>query len=270
MKQWALIFLVGLLFAAGAVEAQRGGGKPTPPPGGRTSRPTLTPQQSIPTKPVTTPVADHPQLTRTPVPTRTRGTPASSDVAETALTSFASQYLGLSPDLSYAGDFNEASSGANLNKLLSQLPPEEQSFLNAVSSISGAMYWGTFDNGLGVVAVGDCSTDAVCEVNMDNLTLMLSSASSGVYSIYTSGNPTTSSDALKLIQTAFPGLAGLSMQAVIDVQEGYAFQAMTSHVVRGSGQVAAEYVFAGVVTSNGQSLVYALVAVGDTFINAAR
>jgi hypothetical protein len=88
-----------------------------------------------------------------------------------------------------------------------------------------------------------------------------------VYSVYAASAPADASAALNLINSVYPGLAGLEWQPYT-AQQGYAFYSMAA-AGNGRGQNTIKLVYAGVVDPNGQALVYALVAVGEGYVQMA-
>lgn len=253
-----ILALVIVLIVSGAVHAQRGG-RPTPA-GGR-GAPALTPM----------PTLARPNISLTPQPTRTLpgnpSLPVISANAAAAVTNFAVAHLGITLDILYAGDFSGATGTTNdtISVVIAQLPAELQVFVESTSNFSGAAYWGAWQTGAGVVALGDCTGNPNCTVSMDNLDLSITTSSGGVYGVYTAGAPTSSSDALRWITTTFPALAGLPFAAV-EAEQGYAFQALTYTLGQTSTVKA---VYAGTISAAGQTLVYALVAVGDGYVQLA-
>jgi hypothetical protein len=294
----ATVGLLVLLFGAllSGVGAQRPGGAT---PGGRSGRATGTPRptlsaggaQATLTPRATgarsgqasiTPPATLARGSATPQATAGRGkrgtptvqAPASSADAETAVVSFASTHLGIAPDLLYAGswdgDAQQASASATqtLNAIIAQLPQEAQAFVAGLSEFSGAAYWGVWKTGAGIVALADCTDNPNCTVTQDNLKLYITTSSGGVYGVYAAGSVANSTDALNLLKQTYPALASLNLTVVSDAQTGYAFQATTTSA--SGSQAAAKYVYAGVVTAKGQHLVYALVAVGEGYVQLAK
>lgn len=193
--------------------------------------------------------------------------PAPSAEAYEAIVVFANDQLGAVVEPLYAG----VATG-EVQMLISQLPAEMQAyFLNSLS-VSGATYWGLLNGGVAGVAVGDC-TAGDCTVNGENLTLHLSSGSSGAYAIRASAAmPATADEALALITQVYPRLEGLAFAQITDIDAGLAFTATTASmgVDPSSGQPVstAKIVYAGVVGSNGQTLVYTVVAVGQGHVGA--
>jgi hypothetical protein len=281
------ILMAAALFGAGTAYAQRpggGGGRPTPSGGGGDAgRPTReAPVFATPAATFAIPADGAnfltPQATFAfPDGIPTLQIPTGSSEAEVAVSNFASIYLGIQPDLLYAGNLSESASGgagklldsgtASLEAIMSQLPAEAQTFLASASSMSGAMYWGVWQTGAGIVAVGDCTSNPNCTISMDDLHVYLTQSSGGLYSTYTKTVPASAADALNLILATYPGLNGLAFKSSSYTSTGYAFQ---SEVVSLGSSSTIEIVYAGVVNSGGQSLVYAWVAVGEGYVGIAR
>jgi hypothetical protein len=177
--------------------------------------------------------------------------PVGSSAAEVAVTSFASIHLGIDPTLLYAGDLKASASTASgklsadgtaaLEAILSQLPAEVQTFIDSASSASGAVYWGVWQTGAGVVAAGDCTSNPNCTVSIDNLSFYIMESAAGVDAVYTTGAPANATDALNMILGMYPGLTGLTFEPS-SVESGYAFQAAIVDLSAGSdGQRWAAY-----------------------------
>lgn len=208
-------------------------------------------------------------------PRATRQQPASSAEAEAALSGFAGTYLGAGYTWLYAGDLDSSSASpeaiAAWNTAVAQLPAEVQAYIAAFSNAATGSYWGVFQAGSGMVAVGDCTNNPNCVVTVDNLNVYLTSASGGVYAVYMAGAATSDTDALNLIHTAYPALSGVALEAV-SAEQGYAFEAVTYGTSTSGQQVQAAtrlYVSGTIIVGN-QSLVYAVVGVGDGYVNLMR
>ena len=269
----ALVLALTLVLMTGTVAAQRPP-RATPAATRSTSSakrtPIATPNGSQPTRQhstLGTPVGTFTvpiNLTLTP-----RGTPqipASSDEAKTVINTFASTYLGTSYDFLYAGSL-DGSTSAKWDAFVAKLPANVQSYITAFSSAAGGSYWGLFKTGMGMTAIGDCTDNPNCTISMDSLNVYLTTASSGIYSVYTAGTAASASDALNLIHSVYPALSSVALEAVSSNQ-GYVFQAVTYSTGTNNKQVTAStriYV-AGVVKSGTQSLVYAVIGVGDGYV----
>jgi hypothetical protein len=183
------------------------------------------------------------------------------------INSFAATYLGTSYDFLYAGSLGSGTSSPNWDAFVAKLPANVQSYITAFSSAAGGSYWGLFKNGMGMTAIGDCTDNPNCTISMDSMNVYLTSASSGVYSVYTAGAAANASDALNIIHAVYPGLSSVALEAITSDQ-GYTFQAVTYGTGVSNQQVTAStriYV-AGVVKSGTQSLVYAVVGIGDGYV----
>ncbi len=275
-----MVFSLALIIMTGTVAAQRPG-RATPVAtvdrsGASVQRtPISTPNAAQPTrqKPagtggvISTSVATFSvPLNLTLTPRGTLSVPASSDEAKTVINSFSSIYLGMAYDFLYAGSL-EGSSSANWDAFVAKLPANVQSYIATFSSAAGGAYWGLFKNGMGMTAIGDCTSNPNCTISMDSLNVYLTSASSGVYSVYTAGTANNANDALNVIHNTYPGLNAVALQAVTTTQV-YLFQAVDYGTGVSNKQVTAStriYV-AGVVKAGTQSLVYAVVGVGDGYV----
>jgi hypothetical protein len=217
------------------------------------------------------PTLSLPEMGNIPRPTLvwpTLALPPASSQAEAAVLYFAATHLGVAPKLLYAGDLGSASGNAAtvLTTVTGQLPAEVQAYITAMSNLSGAAYWGVWQIGSGIVGIGDCTDNPNCTVTMDSLKLSITSSSAGVYGLYTPGQATTSAEALALLLATFPALNGLSFEE-FPTETGFAFQAIIYDL---SQNASAKYVYAGALGSAGQAFVYALVAVGDGYVELAR
>ncbi|MBI1281651.1 MAG: hypothetical protein GC179_26230 [Anaerolineaceae bacterium] len=206
-------------------------------------------------------------LNLTLTPHGTLAVPVSSEEAKTVMNSFASTYLGASYDYVYAGTLDGSGGSANWDAFVASLPADVQAYISAFTSAAGGSYWGLFKNGLAMTAIGDCSNNPNCTISMDDLNVYLTSASSGVYSVYVAGTVNNANDALSLIYHTYPGLNAAGLQSVTTTQ-GYAFQAVDYGTGISNKQVtaSAKIEVAGVVTVGTQSLVYAVVGVGDGYV----
>ncbi len=282
-----LVFLGGLM--SSMVSAQRGQ-RQTPTPGGegsgrgggrgqRTSEVTPAAPQGTPDRSgsSTNPQAtiERPSFSFTPgasvaFPTFSLTLPfeaSSSTEAESAINGFAGTHLSTAYNLLYAGALTSSSlspeATAALQSYLAALPAEVQNYINLILSGSGAAYWGVFQNGMGVVALASCADNPNCQVTQESITLYITSSSAGVYSVYTAGAAADQNSALSMILATYPGLNGLTFTAVTDTSQGYAFQA-TGFSRSGTQAVTTVY-YAGVIPSGGQSLIYAIVGVGEGY-----
>jgi len=194
-------------------------------------------------------------------------TPTPSAEAYEALVVFANDQLGAVVEPLYAGEATDA-----VLATFSYLPAELQAYLSNATSISGAAYWGLLNGGVGGVMVGDCATDSAnCVISTDNLSTQLTSASAGAYGLLTmQAMPATPGDALDLITTVYPKLDGLAFAQVTDVEGGLAFTATAASMGYDAATMqpvsVAKVVYAGVVDVNGQAFVYALVGVGEGYV----
>lgn len=192
----------------------------------------------------------------------------SSAEAESAVNGFATAHLGTAYNLLYAGALTSSSlspeATAALQSYLAALPAEVQNYLSLILNGSGAAYWGVFQNGMGMVALANCADNPGCQVTQESITLYITSSSAGIYSVYTSGAATDSNSALNMILAAYPGLNGLTFTPVTDSSQGFAFQA--TGFSRSGTQAVTTLYYAGVISSSGQSLVYAVVGVGEGYL----
>lgn len=193
-------------------------------------------------------------------------TPQPSAEAYEAIVLFANDQLGAAVEPRYAGDATNA-----VLALINRLPPEIQAFVANATTISGADYWALLPGGVAGVMVGDCTTGD-CTVTAANLSLQLSSSAAGIYGLSTNAPvPTTAEDALALITSVYPKLAGLAFAQVTDIDAGMSFTASAASLgfdpTTQQPVSVAKVVYAGVVQVNGQPFVYALVATGEGYVD---
>lgn len=202
----------------------------------------------------------------------TKAAPQSSDEAYAALTTFASDNLGLSISPFYAGNIPNSASqqvpAGTADEIIAQFPADVQAILAQVQDLNGIGYWGVFNEGAAIVYVGDCTNNPTCTVSTASMQIQLSAASLGAYAIYLpSDAPTDANDAVALIGASYPALAGVQLIPV-DVQTGFAFTGTTTDLGRDNSVI--KVVYAGVVSHNGQAVVYAVVGVGESYAQMVR
>jgi hypothetical protein len=150
--------------------------------------------------------------------------------------------------------------------LLATLPAQVQTPIYNAQAIAVNAYYGLLNGGVAAVALGDCSEGAGCQLSGD-IPADVSSVALGSYAIQTAEvMPTTPGDALELIKLVYPKLTGLQFTQAADVP-GYAFSAVTSSVALQNGQptFVTKVVFAGVISANGRTVVYATVGLGEAY-----
>lgn len=188
---------------------------------------------------------------------------ASSPEAFEAIVVFANDQLGASVEPLYAGSLTQ-----DIANYLMYLPDEIVAYASLFSDVT--TYWGLLRGGVAGVAIVDCATDMICAV--ENLAVELSDSSGGLYALVVAAPmPADADAALGLITTVFPKLNGLPFSQIMDMDEGLAFLATAYGVgVDNNGQplTVAKLIYTGVVNLEGQTMVYALVAVGETQIQA--
>lgn len=187
--------------------------------------------------------------------------PMPSAEAYEAVVLFANDHLAAVVEPLYAGNAT-----TEMSALLNNLPTHVSAHLLNTTTIAGESYWALLSGGSAAVVVGDC-TDGECEVNEQNLSLLLSSESSGVYGLLAATSyPASSSDALQLITDVYPKLEGLAFTELTDI-EGHNYTATAASLgydaALGQSVSVVKVIYAGVVDVNGQPYVYAFVAVGE-------
>ena len=283
----AVVVILGLVLMTGTVAAQRPG-RATPAAtkdrsGSSANRtPIATPDaaQATRTRPngngssgaAGTPLATLSiPLNLTLTPRGTMPVPGSSEEAATVINTFASTYLGSSYNFLYSGALTGGNTSPQWAAFVAQLPAETQAYITAFTNAAGGSYWGVYKTGLGMTAIGDCSNNPNCTISMDDLNVYLTSASAGIYAGYVPGTAANATDALNLIHSAYPNLNAITLEAVASDQ-GYVFQAVSYGTDVNNKQVtaAAQVYVAGVVKAGTQSLVYAVVGIGDGYVGMVQ
>lgn len=188
---------------------------------------------------------------------------AGSAEAYQAIVVFANDQLGAVVEPLYAGVLTE-----EIVNYLFYLPSPVAAYTALLADAQA--YWGILNGGVAGVAIADCSAAAPCTVT--DMALELSDASGGAYALYVAAPmPGDAAGALDLITTVYPALDGLAFSQVTDAEAGLTFLATAYGVgADDSGQplTVARLVYAGVVGVEGQTVAYALVAVGEAQIQA--
>ncbi len=187
-----------------------------------------------------------------------------SDAAQ-IIEQYARDVLGIGVTVLAAGSQDVETSGST------------QSDVSATADVSGVVYAGTFSGGVASVTLG--SGDVSGDVEAD-----IQSASLGSFSLTQSGTVSDENSALNLIKSTYPGIANLpytaqevdvlvegdenAQQAADQIQEqSYTFVAQTQEntvdVQNGQALITAVVVVVGVTSSQGQTIVYAVVGRGD-------
>ncbi|HVO70522.1 MAG TPA: hypothetical protein VMT24_10780 [Aggregatilineaceae bacterium] len=200
---------------------------------------------------------DYPPPSSTPVP---------SAEAYRAVTVFANDQLGAVVQPLYAG---EATS--EVQAALGPLPDMMEALLLKALLVSCNDYWALLNGGFAGVLAGDCST-AQQAVTTEMLNAVLSSSAAGVYAIYADAAvPSDADGALALITKVYPALEGLAFAQITDIQDGSAFTATAAGLgtdpVTGQSLSVAKVIYAGVVEVDGKPLVYALLGVGQPYVD---
>lgn len=191
--------------------------------------------------------------------------PTSSAEAYENLVMFGNDQLGLNLRPIYAG-----APTAELTAVMGYLPAEMQTYLSVASAMSEAQYWGLWQGGAGAVMIGACSAETSCAIDSETISLALTSASAGGYTLLIDTSmPTSAESALHLLTTVYPKLNGLTFAQVTNVETGLAFTATASSIgydaETGNPISVAKVVYVGAVEINGQTLTYALVGSGEAY-----
>jgi hypothetical protein len=196
-----------------------------------------------------------------------------SPEAYAAIVAFASQHLGTLVSPLYAGVLSseEVVVPESYNDLvamvLTQFPEDMQAVIDQAATISGAGYWAIFPEGAATLYTGDCADNPACTVAVDGLEFQLNNSAVGLYGLYGNfGTVLNADDALRAIQAAFPRLTGYPFTP-IPVESGYAFAAVIADLERETANIT--LVYAGAVGYGDTSLAWALVALGDGYVQLA-
>lgn len=193
-----------------------------------------------------------------------------SQVAYTAVVGFGQTYLSTNVAPLYAAEFSTAelaqlttlsAEAQQLTQITSQFPAEVQAIL---AQATGVAYGALLSDGVAVVYTGDC-TGEQCSIAMDNLQFTITEGSLGGYGLYRSTNVTSADQALGLIRTTYPALAAVNL-APTTTTSGYAFSAVSGEAANATLQA----YYAGTMTVNNQTLVYALVGIGTGYVDIVR
>lgn len=205
------------------------------------------------------------------IPAEEIATPESSPEAYAAITGFASTYLDVGVAPIYAGVVTGESAqsvstieSSSIDQIMAQFPPEVQSMLATASQASGIAYWAILSDGTALIYIGECIGEN-CAVSIQNIQFHVINGSLGAYALYRSGTATSTEQALSMIASTYPAFAGKSMVAV-EVEQGYAFTATGFDANSPTIQV----IYTGVFSLNGQSVVYAVIGIGEGYAEIVR
>ncbi len=190
--------------------------------------------------------------TRTANPTQT-----TEEAAKTALTTWSSQTVGLTPT------FSEARGVTTQVLATYAIPTEQYGLLTANIDASRAAYGGRVDGGgYEVVLLGGGSS-----VTKTSLSVKLKSASLGYLQLPAATFPDSSEAALAQLLTAFPALSGYDFQAkAAPGPQGHTYRfyaTKTDTTTTRPVTTTTTGVSIGVITLGGKNWVYALVGSGS-------
>lgn len=188
---------------------------------------------------------------------------ASSAEASTAIVGFAATYLGANVSPLYASVVDgsqSTTSQASIDTIMRQFPAELQAMLASVDDLSGVTYWGLLPDGVASVYTGECNAEQ-CDISQDNIQLQVTSGSVGAYAVYRDGNPPTVEDITYLLYATYPALYGVGLSPV-ESDTGTAFVSVAMNPDTAKLSV----YYAGVIPAGDQAIVYAVVGVGDVFV----
>ncbi len=193
-------------------------------------------------------------------------TPVPSAEAYQAVTVFANDQLGAVIQPLYAGEATD-----QVQIAIQALPDEMEAFVLNAIPLGCADYWALLNGGVAGVMVGDCASGARA-ISSNALNAELSASSLGAYALYASAAvPTDAAGALALITQVYPALKGLAFAQITDLSTGLAFTATAAGLgtdpATGASLSVAKVVYAGVVDVNGVPLVYAVVGVGQPYVD---
>lgn len=211
-----------------------------------------------------------PRATRTPLPVTPTGTravsttPTTTEGAKTALATWASGSLGLTPT------YTEAK-GVTRQVLASyDIVTQQRGIIEANINASRAGYIGKVQNGgYSVLLLGGGSS-----LSNANLNVQIQSASLGYLQLPASTYPTSSEAALTQLKQAFPALSGYAFTAV-ETPNGnrntYSFYATKTQTVPGNPPTTVKTgVSTGVIKIGERIWVYAMVGTGSFAPSVAK
>ena len=194
--------------------------------------------------------------------------PSSSSDAAAVLTSFAGQYLGISPGMIYAAEGDLSSvDGTQLSTLIAALPDDVQALVEAALASVDVVYGGLYQDGVAALYTGTCSGTS-CSTTQGQIQFVLQEGGLGVYGTYTNGVVSDASTALSLVRQTFPALNSISLTASTSSTSGYSFIGQSTTQANRTAAVTAYYV--GTYSAGQYTLVYALVGVGEGYVEMVQ
>ncbi len=187
------------------------------------------------------------------------GEPTPSMEAYEAVTLFGNAQLGAPVEPLYAGTLTE-----DVLAQFQALPPEMQGFVVRTLAVSSVSYWALVNGGMAGVMASEVPTS-------ETLGAVLSSNATGLYMLRVdAAMPTDAAGALDMITHVYPALEGLAFAQISDM-DGLAFTATAAGLgidpASGTTVSVPKVIYAGVAEVNGVPVVYALVGVGEDYVN---
>lgn len=182
----------------------------------------------------------------------------SDDKANQVIEQYARDILGISVTII----------GSGAGEGTTNIPISTDSGLEASADMAGATYAATLQGGAASVSLGDGEVSG--DVSGD-----IQGASLGSYSFVQPGTAASDEDsALSVLKSTFPGIADRPYTSVETSSGGYTFLAQSQQqeidIQTGQAVIIAEAVLVGVTTSQGQSIIYAVVGRGDFATSLTR
>jgi hypothetical protein len=181
-----------------------------------------------------------------------------------SLVRFANDQMGAVVEPLYAGELT-----TEVLAQIDPLPDEIVDLLLGVTQASGAAYYGLLEGGVGSVVVGDCANEGICELDDALLDTNLTTDATGLFGFNINAPmPTNTNAALVQLFQVFPKLEGLTFAQITNI-DGYHFTAVTAGLginEAGNSVSVPKAILTGIVNIEGRTVAYALVAVGDAFV----
>ncbi len=191
---------------------------------------------------------------------------ASSATDYIASLGFADHYLNTAVYPIFASVFNDTRNVAQptrqdtMNAITRQFPTYLHPLFKDADALGHMSYWGILADGVSLIYTGHCQ--GKCALEVDELQEQVGRGSLGAYAVYREGNPQTVQDITYLLYATYPELYQVGL-APIETELGSAFKSISFNP--DTSEFTGYY--AGILPIDGQSIVYAVVVVGEDYIN---
>lgn len=179
---------------------------------------------------------------------------------------FADHYLNTAVYPIFASVFNDTQNVVQparqdtMDAITSQFPTYLHPLFKDADSLGHMSYWGVLADGVSLIYTGQCQ--GKCALEVDILQEQVNRGSLGAYAVYREGNPQTVQDITYLLYATYPELYQVGL-APIETEIGSAFKSITFNP--DTSKLTGYY--AGILPIDGQSIVYAVVVVGEDYVN---